>query len=144
MEKVIKLTMLIGITLVSFTACDKERVIETDELPSNARTYIALHFPDYEIIQVVKERDDLKTTYQVFLDEGFELDFDKKGVITSVEGTNKLPDSVIPDRILAYVNVTYPDDFVVGWELDGAGQEIKLSNRMELKFDKDDNFLRID
>src|SRR5690606_25102956 len=113
-------------------------------LPKDAQLFIAQHFPDQEIIQVVKERDDLKTGYDVYLSDGFNLDFDKKGNIIGVEGTSKLPDSVVPTKILAYVQANYPDSFIRDWELDDRGQEVTLSNGMDLKFDKEGNFIRID
>lgn len=144
MKKAIRLMIVVGVVLVTFTACDKESVVSADGLPKDAQTYISQHFPDQEVLQVVKERDDLKTSYDVYLSEGFNLDFDKKGKILGVEGSSKLPDSVVPEKILAYVVANYPDFFILDWELDDRGQEVKLSNGMDLKFDKNGNFLRID
>ena len=144
MKKAINLMSVLGAVLVMLTACDKESVITADGLPKEAQAYITQHFPGHEVVQVVKERDDLKTTYEVYLSEGFNLDFDKKGKILGVEGSSKLPDSVVPEKILTYVNTNYPDHFIRDWELDDRGQEVKLSNGMELKFDKNGNFLRID
>ncbi len=144
MKKAIRLVTLMGAVLVMFTACDKESIVSADGLPKDAQVYITQHFPSHEILQVVKERDDLKTTYDVYLSEGFNLDFDKKGKILGVEGAGKLPDSVVPAKVLTYVNTNYPDFFIRDWELDDRGQEVKLSNGMELKFDKNGNFLRID
>lgn len=143
MKKTMFMMPLLSAFLV-FSACDKERVVNADALPKEAQTYISQHFPDYEILQVVKERDDLKTTYDVYLSEGYNLDFDKNGNILSVEGTSKLPDSVVPDEVLTYVKTSYPDQFIVDWEKDDRGQEVRLSNQMELKFDNQGNFLRID
>jgi len=144
MKKVIYSVFSFAIVLMTFTACDKERVVSADGLPKDAQLFIAQHFPDHEILQVVKERDDLKTTYDVYLSEGFNLDFDKNGKILGVEGTNKLPDTVVPEKILAYIQANYPDYFIRDWELDDYGQEVTLSNGMDLKFDKNGNFVRID
>ena len=144
MKKAIRLMIVMSAVLITFSACDKESIVSADGLPKDAQVYITQHFPEHEILQVVKERDDLKTTYDVYLSEGFNLDFDKKGKIRGVEGSSKLPDSVVPEQILTYVNTNYPDFSVLDWELDDRGQEVKLSNGMELKFDKNGNFLRID
>lgn len=144
MKKVFYSVVSVAVMLIMFTACDKESVIAADGLPKDAQLFIAQHFPDQEIIQVVKERDDLKTGYDVYLSDGFNLDFDKKGNIIGVEGTSKLPDSVVPTKILAYVQANYPDSFIRDWELDDRGQEVTLSNGMDLKFDKEGNFIRID
>lgn len=144
MKKVFYSVASVAVMLIMFAACDKESVIAADGLPKDAQLFIAQHFPDQEIIQVVKERDDLKTGYDVYLSDGFNLDFDKKGNIIGVEGTSKLPDSVVPTKILAYVQANYPDSFIRDWELDDRGQEVTLSNGMDLKFDKEGNFIRID
>jgi|SRR5690606_12094647 len=144
MKKVIYSVFSFAVVLMVFAACDKESVVSVDGLPKDAQLFIAQHFPDHEILQVVKERDDLKTTYDVYLSGDFNLDFDKKGKITGIEGTSKLPDSVIPEKILAYVQANYPDYFIRDWELDDRGQDITLSNGMDLKFDSAGNFLRID
>lgn len=144
MKKVIYSVFSFAVALMVFTACDKESVVSADGLPKDAQLFISQHFPDNEILQVVKERDDLKTSYDVYLSEGFNLDFDKKGKIRGVEGTSALPDSVVPDKILAYVQANYSDYFIRDWELDDRGQEITLSNGLDLKFDKGGNFLRMD
>lgn len=133
-----------SILFLSFTACDDERVVGENALPKAAGLYITQHFPSHQVVQVVKERDDLKTTYEVFLDEGYRLAFSKKGDILGVEGNNRLPDSAIPPTVLTYVQTNYPDEYILSWELDDTGQEVTLSNRRELKFDKNGNFLRID
>lgn len=144
MKKVIYSVFSLAFALVMFTACDKESIVSADGLPKSAQLFITQHFPNHEVLQVVKERDDLKTTYDVYLSDGFNLDFDKNGKILGVEGTSKLPDSVVPEKILAYVQANYPDYFIRDWELDDRGQEVALSNGMDLKFDKNGNFLRID
>ena len=136
--------IVVSAVLITFTACDKESILSADGLPKDAQVYITQHFPDQEILQVVKERDDLKTSFDVYLSDGFNLDFDKKGKIRGVEGSSKLPDSVVPEGVLTYVNTNYPDLSVLDWELDDRGQEVKLSNGMELKFDNSGKFLRID
>ncbi|MFB2118418.1 PepSY-like domain-containing protein [Parapedobacter sp. 2B3] len=144
MKKVIYSVFSFAVALVLFTACDKESIVSADGLPKDAQLFIAQHFPGHEILQVVKDRDDLKTTYDVYLSDGFNLDFDKKGKILGVEGTSKLPDSVVPEKILAYVQANFPDHFIRDWELDDRGQEVTLSDGMDLKFDGAGNFLRID
>jgi len=144
MKTTTHLTILLGTLTLLFTACDKTRVVGEDDLPKEARLYVTQHFPSYEVLQVVKERDDLKTSYEVHLSEGYQLEFSKKGGIRSVEGINQLPDSVIPVAVLEYVGTNYPDNVIIDWELDDREQEVKLNNGLELKFDKNGRFLRID
>ncbi len=52
---------------------------------------------------------------------------EKKEVI-DIEGLTKLPDSVIPAKLLEYATTNYPDNYIIGWELDDRNQQIKLEN----------------
>lgn len=144
MKRLLKNTFGLGLLVLFFTACDKESVIAEDSLPNDVSTYIETHFPEHEIVQIVKDRDGLSVSYDVLLSGGYKLEFDRKGKIEGVEGSAKLPDSVIPEPVLAYVNANYPEHYIIDWELDDKGQEVKLVNGLELKFDKTGNFLRLD
>ena len=124
-------------------ACDKEKVVQSDDLPAKASGFISTHFPGKQILQVVKELDNLKTYYHVYLNNGTKLDFTRQGNIKKIEGTEAIPDTVIPMLILNYVHTHYPTAFIRGWKLEDATQDIKLSADIELEFDKNGNFLRI-
>lgn len=125
-------------------ACDKEKVVQNDDLPANASGFISTHYAGKEILQVVKELDNLKTYYHVYLNNGTKLEFSRQGNIKEIEGTEAIPDSVIPALILNYVDTNYPTEFIRGWNIEDATQDIKLSGGLKLEFDKNGNFLRID
>ena len=38
----------------------------------------------------------------------------------------------------------YPDNFITDWELDDKKQKVKLDNGLELEFNKEGNFLKLD
>jgi hypothetical protein len=141
----IALTSLV-FSLLLLTGCDKEKVVNENDMPSGAREFVEAHFPSAKVQQVVKERDDLEVTYDVILDNQVKLTFDKSGNCYDAESpaSLKLPDSVIPLKVLEYVQANYPDHFIVEWEKDKTDQEVKLSNRVELKFNLSGGFLRID
>ena len=124
-------------------ACDKEKVVQSDDLPANASGYVSTHYAGKQILQVIKELDNLKTYYHVYLDNGTKLDFTRQGNIKKIEGTDAIPDTVIPVLILNYVGTNYPAAFIRGWDIEDATQEIKLSTDTELEFDKNGNFLRV-
>ena len=124
-------------------ACDKEKVVQPDELPANASGFVTTHYAGKEILQVVKELDNLKTYYHVYLSNSSKLDFTRQGNIKKIEGVEAIPNTVIPVLILDYVDTHYPNDFIRGWEIDDATQDVRLSNDLKLEFDKNGNFLRI-
>lgn len=74
-------------SMIVFSSCDKEKVVDETSLPSPAREFIEAHFPSVSISQVVRDRDDLTTSYDVILDNQVKLEFDKSGDVKSVEGT---------------------------------------------------------
>lgn len=141
-----KLASFLAFLLFVATACDNEKVVDETDLPVNAKDFIEAHFPDANISQVVRDRDDLETSYDVILNNQVKLEFDKKGDCYSIETRNneKLPDTVIPLKILEYVQQNYADTFITDWEKDKTDQEIRLSNRKELVFNLSGTFLRID
>lgn len=127
-----------------FTSCDKEDIVNTDDLPGDATSFVSTHYPDQQILRVIKERDDLKVTYYVYLDNGTKLEFTKSGELKEIEGSERIPDSILPALVLDYVNDNYPGAFIRCWDPEGSTHEARLSNGLELVFDKYGNFLRIE
>ena len=117
--------------------------MQSDDLPANASGFVSTHYAGKQILQVVKELDNLKTYFHVYLDNGSKLDFTRQGNIKKIEGTEEIPATVIPALILDYVEANYTSDFIRGWEIKDASQETKLSTGIQLEFDKNGNFLRV-
>ena len=136
----------LALSFLLITGCEKEKVVSETSLPGQAREFVTAHFPSAVIQQVVKDRDDLTTSYDVILDNQIRLEFDKDGDCYDIEGNGKtkLPDTVVPLKVLEYVQKTYPDSFISAWEKDKTDQEVKLSNNIELVFNLSGTFLRID
>lgn len=84
--------------------------------------------------------------YEVKLDNAIELEFNSKNQVKEIKSRSgiKLPDSVIPPSILSYVKANYRQNSIVEWELKKKKQEIELENGIELEFDLNGKFLRID
>ena len=125
-------------------ACDREKVVQSTDLPANASGFVSTHYPGNHILLVVKELDNLKTYFHVYLDNGTKIDFTRLGDLKKIEGMEAIPNTVIPVIILNYVNTNYPNDFIRGWEIEDATQDTKLSTGLTLEFDTNGNFLRID
>ena len=132
--------------LLAVYGCDNEKVVDETNLPPQATEFIEAHFPDASIARVVRDRDDLLTSFDVILDNRVELEFDKQGECFSVDGNanDKLPDSLIPLKILEYVQKNYPDQYITDWEKNKTIQEVSLSNNKELIFNLSGTFLRYD
>lgn len=144
MRQLIKNTGLMGMLLILMSSCDSDRVITNDELPAQATAYIQTHFAEHGILQATKERDGFSVNYDVMLQDGYQLEFDSDGEIKKIDGSAKLPDSTVPAPISDYVGANFPQVDIVEWERSRRGADVKLANGIELEFDKDGRFLRID
>lgn len=139
-----KISIALLLAVFAFVGCDKETIVKDSDLPKEIHSFITTHFPGKRIIQAVKERDGLELTYDILLDGNIKLEFNKKNQIIDIESREKLPDSVIPAKILDYVSANYSGNFITGWEIDGRNQQVMLNNGLELEFNMDGDFLRID
>ena len=66
------------------TSCD-EKPIAAEQLPDAVRTYVEQNYPGSRILIAEKDCDLFKTTYNVKLDNGLELSFNKNGVLTDID-----------------------------------------------------------
>lgn len=131
--------------MVAFTSCDNDRLIESDRLPEQAQQFIKTHFPDCGVHQAVRDHDEDGVTYDVYLSCAIQLEFDKSGEWIEVNcAPNQVPDAIVPDKILSYVKTNYPDEYIVKIEKERVQYDVRLNNRVELKFDRNGNFLHID
>ncbi len=139
-----KRLFLLAFLPIFLFSCDKETVVEPSKVPAEVKNYINTHFPANEIIQIIEDKDGLELTYDVTLKDGILLEFNRKKEIIDIESRTKLPDSVIPAKILDYTKANYASNFIIGWELDDRNQQIRLDNGMDLEFTMSGDFLRID
>lgn len=137
------LAILILLTVL-LSSCEKENIIPSSDLPSEITTYITTHFPNNSIVQVIEDKDGFTKTYDVTLSESISLEFNRKNEIIDIEGISELPSSVIPEKIRQYVTTNYPNNVIIGWGIDDKNQQVELDNGLDLEFNMDGDFLRID
>lgn len=130
--------------IFTFAACDNDdddQKITAAELPQRAITFIETHFPDAQIVSVTLDPNS-RSRYEVKLNNGFDLDFDQEGEWTEIEGHGqKVPDAIIPERILEYVQTTYPNAFIEEISKKTDRYEVDLSTDIDLIFDLDGNLI---
>lgn len=122
----------------------QEVYLSPSEYPEEINEYVAKHFSAFEIVSIKQDKEPLKTEYEVQLNNQVELEFDGKFVIKKNEGKTSLPASVIPQQIQDYVSQNYPSNFIIKWKKEGNNQEVELDNDLDLVFDLNGKFLRID
>jgi len=141
-------------TLLILTSCSNddnsntnEVVIEANALPEMARNFITTHFPDATYRRIEKQNiaDDDGSIYDVYLSNGFEIDFDINGNWTDIDGGQTvIPTAIIPEPITNYVIANYPSLFITTIEIETTGYDVELSNGLDLVFNPQGEFVRID
>lgn len=135
--------LLVVVSVVALTSCDKETILGTSDIPTEISKFTSDNFPNNKILQVTKERDGITRSYEVILDENISLDFNRKKEVTSIDATTELPASVVPSKLSQYVASNFPTNFITDWEIEGRNQQIGLDNGLELEFNMAGEFLRM-
>jgi hypothetical protein len=144
MKKILVLSIfLMGATFIMKA---EGRPIEVNELPEKARVFIADNFKGLSIALAKKDVDGLIfVDYDVFFTDGTKIVFGKDGSWEEVEcKQGEVPASIVPVEISSYVKRILPKEHIVSIEKDRVGYEIKLSNRIEIKFSNDFKVLDYD
>ena len=145
MKKILlTLVAIFSVGILSAMA-DNDKLINKSQLPAQAQQFLNEHFADIEITYAKEEWEILKHSYEVRLANGTKIEFTNKGIWDEVECRfGEVPAAIIPQAIKEYIDKNYPDTKVIHIEKDRNDYEVKLSNRLELKFDKDFNLYDID
>ena len=132
------------LTITGIISC-KDSIITADRLPGAARSFINEYFAENTISYIKKDRGLANISYEVVLQDGTEIEFDKSGNWDSIDcKRNAVPAGLVPDAISEYVQVNFPGQLIVKIDREAFGYEIELSSDLELKFDKNGKMLEID
>lgn len=145
MKKIFVLLVL----AVSFSAANafviNDKVINKNQLPAQAQSFLNENFADAKISYAKLETDLLEKTYEVVLADGTKLEFSAKGNWAEVDCRyGEVPSAIIPASIKDYLNANYPNERVHKIERDRRGYDLKLSNKLELKFNNNFEIVDID
>ena len=122
-----------------------DKLITPEQLPPAAMAFIQENFPGVGITFAKKDFDNGRRQYDVHLNNGVELDFDKKGNWDKVDCQyNPVPANIVPANIANYVQASYPNTTIVKIDKERYGYKIELSNDLELKFNKKGMLFDID
>lgn len=144
MKKII-LAIACVFTLVTNACADNYQPISQTQLPEKAQTFLATYFPEAKISLARKEIDVMELTYDVIFTDGCKVEFDRKGNWTEVDClTHPLPSGIVPEAISKVIRAQYPDAQVTKIERDHRETDVKLTNRVELTFNKHMQLVDID
>lgn len=141
--------LLIGVS--SFYSCsgknddEIENIITFNKLPQAAQSFINEFFEGYTILKIDKETNGNITVYEVYLEGGYQVNFNSAGdwleVIAPQNQT--IPDGIVPAVIQQYLNQNYPDYGVNEINRTGNGYKIELVTGLDLYFNESGEVLQI-
>ena len=131
--------LLLGlITLNAFAVND--RPITFQQLPQKAQQFINTHFSGVEVLSATVDDD-----YEVYLANGTKVEFTMQGEWKEVKCPGSaVPAAIIPAAISKYVKTNFPNTTIVKIDKKYGGYDVELNTDLELKFDKNGNFLSYD
>lgn len=142
-----KRIMIFIASLMAFSAMAQadERPVNFNQLPQSAQTFVNTNYPGEKVSFVTVDDDLIRPEYQVVMANGVMIEFDNGGRLEKIETRNgSIPSGIIPVQIVEAVGMYYPDAKVIEYEVGRKTYEVKLSNRMELKFNSRFNIIEVD
>lgn len=122
-----------------------DRPVSFELLPSQAQAFVNANYPGEKVLYITVDDDLIRPDYKVVLVNGVEIQFNNDGSLEKIDAKKSgVPENLIPAQILSYVKNHYPDAFVTEYEIGVRHYEAKLSNRLELTFNKHFHVVELD
>lgn len=146
MKKIFMLLVLVLSISTMPAIASRKKAIQKEMLPQQARTFIDKHFKHTDISFAKSERENLaRREYEVVFTNGDKIEFDGNGLWKDIDCKyNEVPKEAIPEQIAKYVKEHYKGARIIKIEKDRKKYEVKLSNRIKLKFNSSLQFIGYD
>lgn len=138
MKKVFLMFITCFISIFSCFACTfTDKPITVNNLPEQAKVFVTTHFKGANILYVEKDNDFRGVKYDVHLNNGVEITFDKKGNWDKVDMNTMtaVPNEIIPMFIKKYVEENFKNSIITKIDKERWGYEIEVNDNIEIKFD---------
>ncbi|MCD7936875.1 MAG: PepSY-like domain-containing protein, partial [Tannerellaceae bacterium] len=147
MKKIGFLILSLFITIGIAYADNDKITTDVNELPAGSREFIARWFTDTNIAHIKIEQNLMGTKgYEVLLTNGIDLEFNREGEWTEIDGNGALlPEEILPSGITSQLRTNYPGHSILKMEKKRNNHwEVKLTNQLELTFDQAGRLVDID
>ena len=138
--------LLIAATLTFSAASAQDKKVTFNDLPADAINFVREHFLVDHIASVWKDTDYKDEEYTVIFRDGLEIEFNGEGDWKEIKvHTGKVPDHVVPEKILAHVTATFPFESVkeISHSINKKTYKVKVTDGQKLKFDDNFNFIEV-
>lgn len=135
---------IVGLMSFIIMANADDRPVAYEKLPEPAKAYIASNFAGESVLLSTKDDELFLPDYYVVLANGVRLEFSNSGQLKQVASHDGISEDLIPVSIREYVSAHYPDAGYLEYEVGRRTYEVKLTNRMELKFNSNFHIMEVD
>ena len=140
MKRIFRILMIAICCMLSYNMAanaGNDKPIAINALPVKAQTLLNNHFKGQTVLLATIESGVINRSYDVVLQNGTKLEFDKKGNLTEIEcKQGKVPAKLIPQAIRNYLKENYPAQAVKKIEMNKNEYEVELANGLDLTFNK--------
>lgn len=148
MKRIFRILMIaICCTLTCNMAANtgNDKPIAINALPAKAQTLLNNHFNGQKVMLATIESGVVSRSYDVVLQNGTKLEFDKKGNLTEIDCKQGIvPALLIPQAIKNYLKDNYAGLSVKKIEMNKNEYEVELANGLDLTFNKHFQVIDID
>lgn len=148
MKRILRILMIAICCMVSCNMvanAGNDKPISVNALPAKAQTLLSQHFNGQKVMLATIESGVVSRSYDVVLQNGTKLEFDKKGNLTEIDCKQAtVPDQLIPQAIRNYLMENYPAQAVKKIEMNKNEYEVELANGLDLTFNKHFQLIDID
>ncbi len=148
MKRILRILMIAICCMVSCNMvanAGNDKPISVNALPAKAQTLLSQHFNGQKVMLATIESGVVSRSYDVVLQNGTKLEFDKKGKLTEIDCKQAtVPDQLIPQAIKNYLMDNYAGQSVKKIEMNKNEYEVELANGLDLTFNKHFQLIDID
>ncbi|SDF26171.1 PepSY-like domain-containing protein [Epilithonimonas hungarica] len=114
------------------------------EMPATIKSFLAKYYPKATVVKYEAKSTVVGKKYEVKLNNGAEIDFDKNGNWEEISDKQGIVSALIPAKIKAYLDQHYKGIKVESIDKERNKIKVDLQNDIDLEFDKNGKFLRVD
>ena len=148
MKRIFRILMIAICCMVSCNMAanaGNDKPISVNALPAKAQTLLNNHFNSQKVMLATIESGVVSRSYDVVLQNGTKLEFDKKGNLTEIDcKLGIVPALLIPQAIKNYLKDNYAGQSVKKIEMNKNEYEVELTNGLDLTFNKHFQLIDID
>lgn len=148
MKRIFRILMIAICCMVSCNMAanaGNDKPISVNALPAKAQTLLNNHFNGQKVMHATIESGVVSRSYDVVLQNGTKLEFDKKGNLTEINCKQGIvPALLIPQAIKNYLKDNYAGQSVKKIEMNKNEYEVELTNGLDLTFNKHFQLIDID